>query len=250
MTDEDALSFINETWRDDVIPRLKEYIRIPNKSPMFDPEWAVHGHMDRAVELLAAWVKTRTIKGITSEVISLPGRTPVLFCEVEPFSPLDERSSSSIEQSVLLYGHYDKQPEFDGWHPDLAPWEPVERDGKLYGRGGADDGYALFASLLAIETLQRRGLAHPRCVILIEGCEESGSYDLPHYVDALRSRIGDARLVICLDAECGNYDQLWITTSLRGMLPGVLRVDILEQGQHSGTSAFLVQNSSRSPRPH
>ncbi len=169
----------------------------------------------------------------------MPGRTPLLFLEVTA------TAGSESAGTVLLYGHYDKQPEFDGWRTGLGPWEPVLRDGRLYGRGGADDGYALFASLTAIAALQAEGRPHARCVLIIEGCEESGSFDLPFYVDALRERIGLPGLVICLDAECGNYDQLWVTTSLRGMLPGVLSVDVLSEGQHSGAAGGIVPSSFR-----
>jgi acetylornithine deacetylase/succinyl-diaminopimelate desuccinylase-like protein len=233
----DLQAFVNERWDNSIAPTLEDYIRIPNKSPAFDPDWEANGHMTRAVELLRDWCERQQIKGFRQEIVSLPGRTPVLFAEIE--------GTHCQDTTVLLYGHYDKQPEFDGWEPELAPWTPVHRDGKLYGRGGADDGYAVFASLTAIAALQREGRSHPRCVVLIEGCEESGSFDLPFYVEHLNERIGSPRLVVCLDAECGNYDQLWITTSLRGMLPGVLTVRILEEGQHSGVAGGIVPSSFR-----
>jgi acetylornithine deacetylase/succinyl-diaminopimelate desuccinylase-like protein len=227
--------FVDEVWERSIVPSLCDYIRIPNKSPMFDPEWEAHGHMTKAVELLEDWCGTIAVDGLTTEVVTLPGRTPVLFCEIPGSAP--------DAPTVLLYGHYDKQPEFTGWEDGLSPWEPVLRDGKLYGRGGADDGYALFGSLTAIAALQAEGIAHARCVVLVEGCEESGSFDLPFYVEALADRIGTPELVICLDAECGNYDQLWATTSLRGMLPGVLTVEVLEEGQHSGGAGGIVPSS-------
>ncbi|MEM9622351.1 MAG: M20/M25/M40 family metallo-hydrolase [Pseudomonadota bacterium] len=235
--------YVAQEWQQSVMPTLHDYIRIPNKSPMFDPEWEQRGEMQRAAELLFTWASARQINGMQISIEQLPGRTPVLFIEIAASG--DTTQTSSEAATVLLYGHYDKQPEFDGWHAGLSPWEPVERDGKLYGRGGADDGYALFASLLSIEAIQQQGGHHPRCVVLIEGCEESGSFDLPFYVDHLRGRIGQAKLVICLDAECGNYDQLWVTTSLRGMLPGVLSVDILTEGQHSGSAGGIVPSSFR-----
>ncbi len=228
--------YVDERWDRDIVPTLCEYVRIPNKSPAFDPEWESRGHMAAAVSLLENWARQAGVTGLTTEIVTLPGRTPLLFAEV---------AGTGAPGTVLLYGHYDKQPEFDGWEPGLAPWEPVLRDGKLYGRGGADDGYALFGSLTAIAALQAEGVAHSRCVLLIEGCEESGSYDLPHYVEALRARIGQPELVVCLDAECGNYDQLWITTSLRGMLPGVLSVQVLREGQHSGAAGGIVPSSFR-----
>jgi len=144
-----------------------------------------------------------------------------------------------------MYGHLDKQPEFTGWRSDLGPWTPRLVDDKLYGRGGADDGYAVYASIAAIQALQAQGAAHPRIVGLIETCEESGSGDLLPYVDALRPRLGDVGLVICLDSGAGNYDQLWLTTSLRGMASGVLKVEVLTEGVHSGDASGLVPSSFR-----
>ena len=247
--------YVNQEWQDSALPILRDYIRIPNKSPMFDPDWHKNGHMHEAVEMLSAWAQHARIDNMQLEIIELPTRTPIIFAEIPAFTGLNESASSefaseqdpehSQQASILLYGHYDKQPEFDGWHEDLAPWTPVEKDGKLYGRGGADDGYAIFASLIAIAALQAHNIPHPRCVLLIEGCEESGSFDLPYYVDHLKPRIGKTELVICLDAECGNYDQLWLTTSLRGMLPGILDVQILTEGQHSGAAGGIVPSSFR-----
>ncbi len=233
----DLQQFIAERWRRSIVPALCDYIRIPNKSPAFDPDWAAAGHMRRAVDLLDAWAQGAGVAGLVTEVVMLPGRTPLLYAEVP--------ATGGAEGTVLLYGHYDKQPEFDGWRTGLAPWEPVLDQGRLYGRGGADDGYALFGSLTAIAALDAAGLPHARCVLLIEGCEESGSYDLPHYVDHLASRIGTPELVICLDAECGNYEQLWVTNSLRGLLPGVLEVRVLREGQHSGAAGGIVPSSFR-----
>lgn len=233
-------SYVGERWDASIVPALCEYVRIPNKSPAFDPDWAARGHMTQAVQLLEAWALEAGIQGLRAEIVTLSGRTPLLFLEVPATLP-----ASAGPGTVLLYGHYDKQPEFDGWRPGLGPWEPVLQDGRLYGRGGADDGYALFGALTAIAALQAEGVAHGRCVLLIEGCEESGSFDLPHYMRELGERIGTPDLVVCLDAECGNYDQLWITTSLRGMLPGVLKVDVLGEGQHSGAAGGIVPSSFR-----
>jgi len=227
--------FANEMWDDSIVPQLCEYIKIPNKSPLFDPDWEAHGYMDEAAALMQKWCESHAIEGMTTEVVRLPGRTPLLFLEIPGES----------DDCVLLYGHLDKQPEFSGWAPDLDPWTPVIKEGKLYGRGGADDGYAVFASVTAIKALHEQGIPHARCVVLIEGCEESGSFDLPFYVDLLAERIGTPSLVVCLDAECGNYDQLWCTTSLRGNLVGTLSVDVLEEGVHSGAASGIVASSFR-----
>ena len=227
--------FVSQVWDDEIVPQLSEYIKIPNKSPLFDPDWEKHGYMDAAVALAEKWVRKQKIDGMQVEVMRLPGRTPLLFVDI----PGDN------DDCVLLYGHLDKQPEFTGWESGLDPWKPVIRDGKLYGRGGADDGYAVFGSLTAIQALRDQGIPHARCVVIIELCEESGSYDLPAYIDKLGDRIGRPSLVVCLDAECGNYDQLWCTTSLRGNLVGTLSVDVLKEGVHSGAASGIVPSSFR-----
>ena len=238
MKNNQAAEFVNTMWDSSIIPEISEYIKVPNKSPSFDPDWEKKGHMEEAVQMLEAWCRKQPIKDMQIEVVRLPGRTPVLFIEIPGQS----------DDVVLLYGHYDKQPEFSGWDEDLDPWTPVIKDGKLYGRGGADDGYATFGSLTAIRTLQEQGIPHANCVVLVEGCEESGSFDLPFYIDLLEDRIGSPDLVVCLDAECGNYDQLWCTTSLRGNLTGMLRIDVLTEGVHSGTASGVVPSSFRVAR--
>ena len=227
--------YVSELWDDSVVPTLQDYVRIPNKSPAFEPDWQRLGHMQAAVELLRTWVAASGVRGLTQRIVTLPGRTPVLLCEI----------AGNGAGNVLLYGHYDKQPEFEGWAEGLSPWQPVLRAGRLYGRGAADDGYACFASLAAIAALQDQGLPHPRCVVLIEGCEESGSFDLPYYMDELAADIGTPDLVVCLDAECGNYDQLWLTTSLRGALSATLTVQVLTEGVHSGAAGGVVPSSFR-----
>ncbi|MEP6939038.1 MAG: M20 family metallopeptidase [Rudaea sp.] len=233
---------ISGLWDSEIVPQLVEYIKIPNKSPMFDKEWAAHGFMDQAVAQLSGWARAQKIDGMTVDVVRLEGRTPLIFIDV-PASGND--IAATADDCVLLYGHLDKQPEMTGWAEHLGPWKPVIEGDKLYGRGGADDGYAIFGSLAAILALRQQGVAHARCVVLIEACEESGSYDLPYYVDHLAARIGKPSLIVCLDSGCGNYDQLWLTTSLRGMTGGNLTVQVLEEGVHSGDASGVVASSFR-----
>jgi acetylornithine deacetylase/succinyl-diaminopimelate desuccinylase-like protein len=237
-----AAAFIDHEWDEEIVPELVEYIRIPAKSPHFDPQWEANGHIERAITLAAAWVRRQPIRGLVTEVVRLAGRTPALWFDV----PADIRASA--DRTVLLYGHLDKQPEMVGWRDGLGPWSPVVEDGKLYGRGGADDGYAVFASLAAIGALQAQGVPHPRCVGLIETCEESGSYDLPAYLDALAPRMGPVDFVVGLDSGCGDYERLWTTTSLRGLAAGTLTVDVLTEGVHSGDASGVVPSSFRIAR--
>ena len=242
-----AQSQVTRQWDDVIVPQLKDYIAIPAKSPSFDPDWAQHGHIDTVMRNAAAWVESQKVEGLKLEVIRLAGLTPVLFFEVPASNGQHGHTPSA--QTILMYGHLDKQPEFTGWRKDLGPWTPAYEDGKLYGRGGADDGYAVYASIAAIQALKSQGVAHPRIVGLVETCEESGSADLLPYIDALRTpgnnRLGDVALVICLDSGAGNYDQLWLTSSLRGMASGVLKVEILTEGVHSGDASGLVPSSFR-----
>jgi acetylornithine deacetylase/succinyl-diaminopimelate desuccinylase-like protein len=222
-------AFVEDAWEGRIVPALEEYVRIPAKSPAFDPDWATHGYLDQAVALAAGWARGRPVEGLRLEVVRLPGRTPVLLVEVP----------GRDDRTVLLYGHLDKQPEMVGWGEGLGPWSPVRRGDRLYGRGAGDDGYAVFAAVTAVEALQAQGVPHARCVILVETCEESGSADLPAYMDALAPRLGVPELVVCLDASCGNYEQLWLATSLRGLVSGVLSVEVLEEGIHSGASGVV-----------
>ena len=233
---------VDQCWGDEIVPQLIDYIKIPNKSPAFDPGWAAHGHMDEAVALFERWARRKiaNLPGATLEVVRLPQRTPLILIEVPGQGPGRGRDAC-----VLLYGHLDKQPEMVGWADGLGPWTPVLKGDKLYGRGGADDGYAMFGALAAIAALREQGIPHARCVIVIEACEESGSPDLPHYIAHLSARLGKPSLVVCLDSGCGNYDQLWLTTSLRGMVGGTLTVQVLEEGVHSGDASGVVPSSFR-----
>ena len=230
-----ATELIESTWDRSITPSLIDYIRIPNKSPAFDPDWKKNGYMDEAVTLISDWCRANAIDDMALEVIQLEGRTPLIYIDVPGVG----------EDCVVLYGHLDKQPEMVGWHEGLGPWSPVLDGDRLYGRGGADDGYSAFASLTAIRAVRAAGGQHARCVVIIEACEESGSFDLPHYIDYLQDRIGTPSLVICLDSGCGNYDQLWCTTSLRGIVAGNLEVRVLDEGVHSGDASGIVPSSFR-----
>ncbi len=222
-------------WETQALPTLSEYLRIPNLSQIFDPQWQATGAMHRAAMLFQNWLESnRTSPYLLSEIIQHPGRTPLLLVEIP----------GTTGGNVLIYGHLDKQPPFTGWREGLDPWQPTREGDRLYGRGAADDGYALFAAIGALKLLAEQNQPQPRCTILIEAGEESGSPDLPFYLERLASKIGKPGLIVCLDSGCATYDRLWLTTSLRGLITGTLRADVLTEGVHSGDSSGIVPSSS------
>src|SRR5688572_20834705 len=238
-----AAASTEQFWEKEIVPTISQYIGIPNKSPFFDPKWVENGHMEKAVTLISEWCKKHAPPGTTHDVQRLNDdkgrpRTPLIVMEVPGTDPKNT-------DTVLLYGHLDKQPEMTGWREGLDPWKPVREGDRIYGRGGADDGYATFAAISAVRLLKEQKKPHARLVIVTEACEESGSYDLPAHIEALKSKIGTPSLVVCLDSGCGNYDQLWTTTSLRGLLSGNLKVEILREGVHSGDATGIVPSSFR-----
>ncbi|MDZ7685979.1 MAG: M20/M25/M40 family metallo-hydrolase [Gammaproteobacteria bacterium] len=238
MKTRDLYQFIDDFYESDILPSLADYIEIPAKSPAFDEHWKANGYLDQAMRHVMDWIEDQAVDGLSMSLHELPGRTPTLMLDYP----------GDTDKTVLVYGHLDKQPEFDGWHEGLGPWQAVRRDEKLYGRGGADDGYAVYAAIAMIKALQSQSLRTPRIVTLIESSEESGSPDLAAYMETLADDIGKVSLVIALDSMCGNYDQLWITTSLRGMLIGELSVQVLEEGAHSGGAGGIVASSFRLTR--
>jgi acetylornithine deacetylase/succinyl-diaminopimelate desuccinylase-like protein len=229
---------VDAVW-DAGLPTLVDYIRIPAKSPAFDADWVQTGHLAAALEMLRAWSVAHAPPGATVSVHELPGLTPVLLIDVAP------QGGGRADRTVLIYGHLDKQPEMEGWRADGGPWVPIIEEDRLYGRGGADDGYSTFAAVAALAAVAAAGGSHARCVVLIEASEESGSPHLLAHLDALAPTLGEIDLVVCLDSGCLDYEHLWVTTSLRGLASVALRVEVLTQGQHSGAASGAVPSSMR-----
>ncbi len=226
----DTRAFLDRFWEEEILPPLSEYIAVPAVSVLFDADWEAHGHLESALELGRAFIEKHAPEDATLHVGRVPGRTPLLLVDCP----------GDAEGTILMYGHLDKQPEMVGWREGLAPWTPVREGDRLYGRGGADDGYALFAALAALKAVAREGRKRSRVVVLIEFSEESGSPDLPAWIEEYSGVIGSPDLVICLDSGAGNYEQLWCTTSLRGIVGGTLRADVLTEGVHSGDAGGIV----------
>ncbi len=229
-----------EDFEQDALPTLFQYATMAALSPAYDANWVSNGHLHAATQLFAEWARERDLREFTVQVHEIEGRTPVITVIVEATAP--------TTGTVVLYGHLDKQPPLGEWSEGLGPYSPVRRDNRVYARGLADDGYAMFASLLALEDLEARGIPHARCVVLIEASEESGSPDLAEHLDRLAPILGDVELLICLDSGALTYDRLWVTTSLRGNLIAELTVQVLERGQHSGSASGVVPSSFRVAR--
>lgn len=234
-------STVRALWDDDIVPSLSQLVAVPAISPAFDPEWESHGQLAAAIEHVRAWVASRNLPGVVVEVVQLAGRTPLLLVDVPA-------TGNSGDDTVLLYGHLDKQPPVGGWSEGLGPWTPVVRDGRLYGRGSADDGYSGYAAIAAIEAVRAAGGTHARCVVLLETGEESGSPDLPAYLSHLSDRLGRVSLVVCLDSGGADYDRMWLTTSLRGLVQVAVTVRVVEGGLHSGMASGIVPSSFRIAR--
>ncbi|NNN00698.1 MAG: M20/M25/M40 family metallo-hydrolase [Acidimicrobiaceae bacterium] len=216
---------------------LLDYSKIPCLSPMYDAQWVQNGEIERATQLLAQWAMTRKIAELDVTIHRLDGRTPVIVVTIGTTAP--------GEGTVVLYGHLDKQPPLGDWSEGLAPFSPVRRGDQVFARGVADDGYAIFAALSAIEAMEAQGLAHSRCIVLIEASEESGSPDLEAHLDALHEHLGQVELMICLDSGALTYDRLWVTTSLRGVLNVEVKIEVLERALHSGVASGVVPSSFR-----
>jgi acetylornithine deacetylase/succinyl-diaminopimelate desuccinylase-like protein len=231
-------TFIDREW-DTALPVLQEYIAVPARSPMFDPDWEANGHLRRAAVLLRDWAAAQVIPGMLVELVEVPGLTPVLLVEIPA------TDAALADHTVLLYGHLDKQPEMEPWAPGLGPWLPVLDGDRLYGRGGADDGYSVFAALIGIAAVHEAGGRHARLVVLIEASEESSSVHLADHLERLLPRIGPADLVITLDSFCESYDRLWTTTSTRGVCGGVLDIEVCADDPHSGRASGVLPSSFR-----
>jgi acetylornithine deacetylase/succinyl-diaminopimelate desuccinylase-like protein len=231
-------TWVEEQWESHALESLARFIEIPALSPAFDADWAENGHLDATIDHFLGWLASLPMKGMTCNVHRLAGRTPVLTVTVE----------GTGEGEVLFYSHLDKQPPFTGWSEGKGPWIPVREDPWLYGRGSVDDGYGGYLSVLSILALQQHGIPHPKATFLIETCEESGSFDLPAYLDELSDLLGTPDLVVVMDSGAGDYERLWVTTSLRGLVGGTLRVGVSKEGVHSGMAGGIIPSSFRIAR--
>jgi len=231
---EKTLKDAKKDFDENILPGLQDFVRIDNLSPDFDPEWETNMKAENAGNHLINWAMKQGVKGMKAELVKEKGRTHLVFIEIE---------SQGIDKTVLLYGHYDKQPPLGEWDEGLAPTKPVIKNGLLYGRGASDDGYALFAIVESVKLIQLQNKKHGRILITIESGEESGSPDLVYYLKKLSDRIKEPDLMICMDSGCKDYSTLWMTTSLRGVCAVECEVECLQESVHSGTGSGIAPDS-------
>jgi len=229
----------DELWETSILPSLSDFIEIHALSPLFEPNWAELGELDATIDLFCAWLDEQEIAGLSHEVHRIEDKSPVLLVTIEGTGPGE----------VIFYSHLDKQPSKpELWSEGLHPLKAVRRDPWLYGRGSVDDGYGGYLCVTSIRLLQEAGIPHPRCSFLIETCEESGSFDLPPYLDALSEELGDPDMIVVLDSGGPDYDHVWMTEALRGLVSGTLSVRVSHEGIHSGTSGGSIPSSFRIQR--
>lgn len=230
---------VRSSWSQEVLASLSRLIEIPALSPAFDSSWEEKGHLLAAALHVRRWIESRNLPGAKCEVLQLAGLAPLLMVDVPA------TTNASADGTVLLYGHLDKQPPHGEWSEGLGPWQPVVREGRLYGRGAVDDGYAGYAAVTALEGIRAAGGEHARAVLLLETGEESGSPDLPAYLEHLAGQLGTVSLVVCLDGGGGDYERLWLISSLRGAVNLTVTVTVLDTAMHSGLASGIVPSSFR-----
>ncbi len=238
-----------QLW-DESMPTFRRYIESPAVSPQYRPNWESEGHIDAAAKLVLDWVEGQKqyVPGLSVELFRSEGKTPFLYIDVPASNSAPVKEGEIATPQILLYGHIDKQPEMLPWREGLEPFKAVQEGDLLYGRGGADDGYAVFAAIKALRLNVEQGIPNPHTGIIIEASEESGSPDLDHYFGLLKERIGKPETVMILDSGAGNYERPWITDGLRGIVAGTLKVEVLTEGVHSGSAGGIVPSAFRIAR--
>ena len=226
--------YVEKQFTTNVLPNLMNFIRIPNLSPFFDPNWDTNGLLLKAANLIVSYANSLNIKNAEINLLQDSPYTPLIFIDVPASRPNDQRT-------VLFYAHYDKQPHGKGWDEDKSPVDPVIIDGRLYGRGSSDDGYALFSILTVIKACQDYNCPLPRICCIFEGAEESRDTDLKYYFNKLMPVLGQNIVAfIPLDSGCSDYNRLWITNSLRGYMDFDINITTLERESHYGPEASGV----------
>ena len=229
---------IDAHWDNWYVKGLCEFIEVPNLTPMVDPNYLTNGLNEKAMALVDDYINKLEIKGISKKIFQPDGMTPLIVYAVD-------KAEGGSDAQIMFYGHLDKQPWMDGWDEGLGPTKPVIRGEYLYGRGGGDDGYSPFSTMLAIKNAQLQGIKHSRIVLVLETEEESGSPNLINLLNIAKDFIGNPDYLFCLDSGAFDYNQLWLTSSLRGITLMDVTVKAGKGGYHSGEVGGIVPETFR-----
>lgn len=189
------------------------------------------------MELVDGYINQLGVAGLSKKIFTTEEGLPLIVYVVEP--------SEGITKNVMVYGHLDKQPYGTGWDEDLSPTVPTIKNDCMYGRGASDDGYAPFSCMLAIKAAQEQGVKMPRVALVLETEEESGSPNLVALLEQAKDFIQPPDMLFCMDSGAFDYNQLWITSSLRGICIIDLTVELGSAGYHSGEVGGIVPETFR-----
>jgi len=210
----------------DPIEKLKEYIRHPSISTDPQAKEGMRGARDFIAGLL-------TSMGFAVEVVPT-GLHPII---------LARRGGDPKWPQVIIYGHYDVQPAdpLELWQ--TPPFEPVERAGRLYGRGAADNKGPLLVHVAAVARLLEKDPQLPlRITFMIEGEEEMGSPSFPGFLEKYQSELRQADFVYLSDTGIPSEEQVVITCGLRGLMLCDVEVTASKSDLHSGLHGGVLRN--------
>jgi acetylornithine deacetylase/succinyl-diaminopimelate desuccinylase-like protein len=223
--DTDALRNAVSAAFDTTVSQLKDLVSIPGIAwPSFDP-----AHLDRSAEAVAALVRSAGL-----------GDVRILRCDKEDGTPggpavVARREAADGNPTILLYAHHDVQPPGDPALWESEPFTAVERDGRLYGRGAADDKAGIMAHIAAYGAVtqvlgEEFGLG---VTLFFEGEEEAGSPTFRTFLETHRELLR-ADVIVVADSSNWKVGVPALTTSLRGLIDGTIEVQVLEHAVHSG----------------
>ena len=218
---------ISKIFNTTTLPNLMNFIRIPNTSPEFDPDWDKNNLLLKASKLIITFIKTLQLKNTEITLLKDENHTPFILTETKS-------SKEKEKNTILFYAHIDKQPNCEGWDKGKSATNPIIENGRLYGRGSIDDGYAIYSILTAIKYCQDNNLFTNRIICIFECSEESSSDDLNYYFDKLIPFFGnDISLFCCVDLTCLDYKKMWIVNCIRGVMDFDVKIYTLNNDIYS-----------------
>ncbi|CAI2368334.1 unnamed protein product [Moneuplotes crassus] len=235
MDTEKSKKFIEDNFQSMFLDPISEFIKVPNLTPSFDPEFQTNGLIEQAIDNVKGYAESMDIPGLKFHVHNEEGRAPMALIEIP----------GNGKKNIMVYGHLDKQPHMEGWTEGTGPTTPTIIGDKLYGRGSTDDGYVSFATLTAVKNILDQGQEIPRIVLVLEAEEESGSKDLVYLLEKCKDIIKTPDVCLCCDSGALDYKTLWLTSSLRGSMGMNVKVSIAKDAFHSGICGGAMPETFR-----